>query len=81
LLDILDTKIMFIGLTIFPIASTYSFCGIPSMELNTIACCLFGVLFMAVTDAKFVLVFVLILVDLIVGTIMGCGPLVDVWVP
>jgi hypothetical protein len=36
---------------------------------------------MAVTDAKFVLVFVLILVDLIVGTIMGCGPLVEVWVP
>lgn len=35
LLDILDMKIIFIGLTIFPIASTYSFCGIPSIESNT----------------------------------------------
>lgn len=65
LLDILDTKIMFIGLTIFPMANMWSFWGIPSIELNTMACSLLGVLYDAVTEAKLIFVFVLYQADLI----------------
>lgn len=65
LLDFFDTKIIFIGLTIFPIASTYSFWRIPSIEINTIAFSLFRVLSVAVIVAKLMLIYVSITVDLI----------------
>lgn len=54
LLEILDTNVMFLGETIFPIANTYSFCGMPSMELKTIAWSFDGVLSFAVIVANVV---------------------------
>lgn len=56
---------MLIGLTIFPMAVMYSICGIPSIELNTIACSLLGVFSVAATEAKFMLVFVCVGMGLI----------------
>jgi len=43
---------MSLGVTIFPIDIIYSFCGMPSMELKTIAWSLDGVLSFAVIDAN-----------------------------
>lgn len=55
-----DTNIMLVGFTILPMAIIYSIWGIPSIELNTIACSLLGVFSVAVALAKFMLVFVLV---------------------
>jgi len=52
LLEILDTNVIFLGETILPTANTYSFCGMPSMELKTIAWSLDGVLSFAVIVAN-----------------------------
>jgi len=52
LLDILEVNIMSRGGISFPIASIYSSCLIPSMELKTIACSLDGVFSFAVIVAK-----------------------------
>jgi len=52
LLEILDTKVIFLGETIFPTANTYYFCGMPSMELKTIAWSLDGILSFAVIVAN-----------------------------
>lgn len=53
LFEILDINDMFLGWTIWPTAITYSFCGIPSIELNTIACSRLGVISLAAILAKF----------------------------
>lgn len=58
LLVIRETNVMLIGLTILPMAIMYSICGIPSTELNTIACSLHGMFFVAVAVAKFMCIFV-----------------------
>lgn len=52
LLEILDTNVIFLGETIFPTANTYSFCGMPSIELKTIVWSLDGVLSFAVIVAN-----------------------------
>ena len=54
LLDILEVNIMSRGRISFPIASIYSICLIPSIELKTIACSLDGVFSFAVIVAKLV---------------------------
>jgi len=50
LFEILEMNVMFFGDTIFPTAKIYSFCGIPSIELNTKACSRLGVFSMATAD-------------------------------
>jgi len=51
LLEILDTNMIFLGKTILPTANT-SFCGMPSIELKTIAWSLDGVLSFAAIAAN-----------------------------
>jgi len=52
LFDILDVNIMSRGEVNFPMASMYSNCRTPSMELKTIACSLDGVFSFAVIETK-----------------------------